>query len=413
MVSSFLLTPLTTISLGIGGTIKHIPEDFIVGEITENLEVLDPRNEVFELEGKTGLFVHLVLIKNDIDTSDALDYLSKIWKIPRDNISFAGSKDKKAFTAQRVSVWGIKDKFEKNKIKEINLPKIKTKSLCLRIKELRLGNLWGNFFEIIIRDISLDESEVRTRLLETFNEIEDNGMILNGYGQQRFGDTRPITHWVGEKLLLGDCKEAIKEYIGRAFKGESKEVRQSRKIYWETEDIEETIKLLPNHLKIERKLLIDLQKTNNDYKQVIFNLPIQFRKLFIHAYQSYLFNKYLTKRYFEYNNNLAEPIKGEKIIHDEVFAPIIGSKIELTGDVKEIYEKILEEEPISFGDFLKPLSQKLGSTGSFRPIRMIPEKLSLIETSKDLLNEGKSIARISFELKKGSYATELLKEIIK
>ncbi len=413
MSSSFLLTPAITKTEGIGGDIKQKSEDFIVGEITQDLEVLDPRNKTFKLEGKKGLFVHFVLIKNNIDTSDALDWLSKIWKIPRNNIGIAGSKDKKALTAQRVSVWGIKERLDEGKVHQLDLPKIKTRSMCLRIKELRLGNLWGNFFEVIIRNIPLDEPTIKSRLRETFKEIEIMGGILNGFGQQRFGDVRPITHRVGEQLLLGDIKAAIKEYIGRTFKEESKNSQRSRKIYWETGDIQETLEHLPNHLQIERKLLKGLQKTNNDYKQVLFSLPAQLQKLFIHAYQSYLFNKYLTRRYMEYSKNLAIPIDGEKISDNIVYAPMIGSKIELTGAVEEIYDKILDKETVSFNDFSKPLSKKLGGTGTFRSIRMKPEKLKLIETEPDELNEGKSIAKISFELKRGSYATEFLREVMK
>lgn len=413
MSSSSLLTPVITKTKGIRGVIKQKPEDFIVGEISQDFEILDPRGENFKLEGKKGLFTHFVLIKNNIDTSAALDWIAKIWGIPRKNIGIAGSKDKKALTAQRVSVWGIKEQLEKGKIQEINTPKIKTKSLCLQLKELRLGNLWGNFFEITIRNIPLDKDTMRGRIKEKFREIESSGTLLNGFGLQRFGDVRPITHLVGEKLLLGDFKAAIREYVGRTFEKETKSAIQSRKIYWENEDIQESLKKLPNYLQIERQLLTGLLRTKNDYEQVFFSLPGQLRKLFIHAYQSYLFNKYLTIRYTEYSNDLLIPVEGERIGNDEVYAPMIGSKVQLTGKVKEIYERILEDETVSINDFSKPLSRKLGGTGTLRPIRMRPEKLKLIDVFPDEFNEGKNKARISFELRKGSYATELLREIMK
>ncbi|MHA1199281.1 MAG: tRNA pseudouridine(13) synthase TruD [Candidatus Heimdallarchaeaceae archaeon] len=413
MSSSSLLTPIITKTEGIRGVIKQKPEDFIVGEISQDFEILDPRVENFKLEGKTGLFTHFVLIKNNIDTSAALDWIAKIWRVPRKNIGIAGSKDKKALTAQRVSVWGIKERLEKGKIQEINTPKIKTKSLCLRLKEMRLGNLWGNFFEISIRDIPLDEATIRSRMMEKFSEIENNATIFNGFGLQRFGDVRPITHLVGEKLLLGDFKAAIREYIGRTYEKETKSAIQSRRIFWETGNIQESLKHLPNYLQIERKLLNGLLRTNNDYEQVFFSLPGQLRKLFIHAYQSYLFNKYLTSRYTKYSKDLLIPIEGEKIVEDEVFAPMVGSKVQLTGKVKEIYENILDDEIISLNDFSKPLSKKLGGTGTLRSIRMRPEKLKLLEVSPDKLNEGKHMARVSFELRRGSYATELLREIMK
>ncbi|MCG3227062.1 MAG: tRNA pseudouridine(13) synthase TruD, partial [Candidatus Heimdallarchaeota archaeon] len=126
MTSNFLHLRVPSIidSKGVGGKIKQIPEDFIVGEIIEDQQVLDPREDQFKLPGRTGLFLHFVLIKRNLDTSNALDWVSKLWRIQRDNINVAGLKDKRAITAQRVSVWGVKDSFEKGMIKEIDLPTI-------------------------------------------------------------------------------------------------------------------------------------------------------------------------------------------------------------------------------------------------------------------------------------------------
>ncbi|MCK4972887.1 MAG: tRNA pseudouridine(13) synthase TruD, partial [Candidatus Heimdallarchaeota archaeon] len=199
--SSKLLTPLITESQGIGGKIKHFPEDFIVSEIIDKEHKLNPCVEKIELPGKPGLFLHFVLVKKDIDTSDALDWLARLWKVERNDISIAGSKDKRAFTAQRVCIWGLKDKFERGVLNNIDLPKIKTHSLCLRLNEIRLGNLWGNAFNITIRDINRFQEETRRLVKESFEDIQTKGGVLNGFGIQRFGGLRPITHQVGKILV--------------------------------------------------------------------------------------------------------------------------------------------------------------------------------------------------------------------
>ena len=412
-MGSDLLTPVITKKPRVNGIIKQKPDDFIVGEISKNLEILDPRAEDFKLEGRKGLFIHFVLIKYNTDTTTALDWISKIWNVPRNNIGIAGSKDKRALTAQKVSVWGLKEKFEEGKIQKINTPTIKTESLCLRLKELRLGDLWGNYFEITVRNIAMNQTEIEKKLKEKLKEIENNKSILNGFGIQRFGEIRPITHIVGEKLLLGDFKSAIKEYIGRTFGKESEDEANARKLFWDTENSEETLKVLPNHLHIERNLLKELLRTRNNYEQVFFTLPLQLRKLFVHAYQSYLFNKYITIRYNEYSNDLQSPISGEKLVNDEVMVPVIGSKIELSGETKEIYQHILSQEIFSLDYFYKPLSKKLGGTGTFRSIKMNAKDLQVLDVSADEINENKNKAIISFQLRKGSYATELLREIIR
>ena len=411
--SSQLLTPFITSSEGIGGRIKQIPEDFIVSEILENNQIIDPRSTGISLPGKTGLFLHSVLVKRDIDTSDALDWIAKLWKVPRNNISIAGSKDKRALTAQRFCVWGLKERFEQGMLNEINLPTIQTKSMCLRLKELRLGDLQGNLFEIKIRNIDKTKEETQLQISDTFNEIKERKGVLNGFGLQRFGDLRPITHLVGEKLIQGNFKEAIKTYIGMFFDNEAEDIKEARKIFWETENCKESLERFPKFLTIERKMLKDLIKQNMNYKKVLMSLPFQFQKLFIHAYQAYLFNKYLTVRWSEFNQNLHEPIDGEKVKENLVYAPIVGRKTTLTGEVKKIYQRIFDKETIKFNDFQNPIVQKLGGKGTFRTISFMPKNLQLRELENDDLNTNKIRATISFDIQKGSYATELLREIMK
>ncbi len=411
--SSLLLTPFVTKTEGIGGEIKQEAEDFVVGEIIEDDYILNPRMNDFELPGRKGMFLHFVLVKQDIDTSNALDWIAKLWNVPRNYISIAGSKDKKALTGQRVSIWGINKKFEEGKIEEINLPKIKTKSLCLKLSEIRLGNLKGNFFDIIIRDIPFSPEEAKKRIESCIQEIEKKGGILNSFGSQRFGNIRPITHLVGKEIIKGNLREALRIYVGQVFEEELDETKTARELYWETEDPKKTLNLLPKHLKIERKILHSLDKRKNDYRQALGSLPLQFQKLFIHAYQSFLFNRYLTIRFANYNKSLEEAIEGEKQEGKVVYAPLIGGKTQLNKQTKEIYEQIFEEQGINLNNFQQPLTIKMGGKGTLRSIGFLPQKTSLLEVSHDKNNKMKTKARISFQIQKGSYATVLLREFMK
>ncbi len=410
--SSELLTPLITKSQGIGGKIKHFPEDFIVSEIIDKEHKLDPRAERIELPGKPGLFLHFVLVKKDINTSDALDWIARLWKVERNDISIAGSKDKRAFTAQRVCIWGLKDKFERGVLNNLDLPKMKTHSLCLRLKEIRLGSLWGNAFNITIRDINRFQEETRRLVKESFEDIKTKGGVLNGFGIQRFGELRPITHQVGKILVQGDFEHAIKIYLGEVFEGESEEIQKARRIYLETEDCKKALEFFPNFLTIERKLLRELIKRRMNYEQVFFSLPQQFRKLFVHAFQAKLFNRYLTIRWNEHSQNLQKSITGETVKDGKIYAPIIGRKTVLSGDVKNIYEEILNEEEININLFQHKIVQKIGGQGTFRAINFLPNNLHE-NVLEDETNSTKTKAEISFEIPKGSYATELLREIMK
>ena len=54
------------------------------------------------------------------------------------------------------------------------------------------------------------------------------------------------------------------------------------------------MKNVPKHLGIESALLNYLIKNETDFGGALRKLPKKIRKLYIHAYQSYLFNKALS-----------------------------------------------------------------------------------------------------------------------
>ncbi len=396
------------------GIIKQIPRDFMVSEILPNGQILDPKSEqIINLPGRSGLFLHFVLVKKDISTESALSLLSKLWSVPINDFGIAGTKDKRALTAQRVSLWGVRKRVEKGDLKPIDLSKIKTHSLCFRMREQRLGNLWGNKFEITIRNLKHEEPAIRKIIGAGLNEISRFGGVPNAFGYQRFGKTRPITHIVGRKLLDNTVEEAVKSYIGTVFENEPEEAKKARMAYLENQDPKVSLKHFPAYLKIERKLLKKLVETQMDYIQAFNSLSYGLRKLFIHAYQSALFNKYLKIRMLEYNQPFSEPLKGEVKRDGEVYAPIIGSKVDLKGDSAEIYQRILETENITLKSFDSQLAKKLGAKGTYRNILMKIQDLKIHNINHDELNENMTKTTLDFRLKKGSYATVLLKEFFK
>ena len=100
---------------GIGGKLKLAPEDFIVEEITPGGQILEvcgfkehvtgyvPENET-EIYGE---YTHFVLKKCNWDTMRAIKEISRRLGISRGRLSFAGTKDKRALTVQRVSVRNV------------------------------------------------------------------------------------------------------------------------------------------------------------------------------------------------------------------------------------------------------------------------------------------------------------------
>ncbi|MCK4973369.1 MAG: tRNA pseudouridine(13) synthase TruD, partial [Candidatus Heimdallarchaeota archaeon] len=80
--------------------------------------------------------------------------------------------------------------------------------------------------------------------------------------------------------------------------------------------------------------------------------------------------------------------------------------------VKNIYEEILNEEEIDINLFQSQIIQKIGGQGTIRAISLLPNNMHE-NVLEDETNSTKTKAEISFTIPKGSYATELLREIMK
>ncbi len=374
---------------GIGGRIKEIPEDFVVEEITPEGWILEVDKAAGKVAGEEGEYVHVTLQKRDWSTLRAVKELSKRLAISRKRIGFAGTKDKRAVTTQKISVW--------NKTVE-DLMKVELKDIVLRDysysdMRINLGDLSGNRFTIKLRDVDLTEKEIRDRIDKINIELKSG--FPNFFGVQRFGTKRPITHLVGREMLKGNFKEAVYVYLCMEFPDESEELREARISLRETEDYRQAVRDFPRRLEYEHSLLNYLIRNENDYVGALRQLPPGLSKMFVHAYQSYIFNKALSFY-------LTEEIPVERL-------PLVGYRSE----IDEVSEKILERENISVNDFILKGAPELGSKGNMRDAFAVYEDFSVVEIDLDDLFMDKRIVKLTFRLSKGCYATSLLREFMK
>lgn len=373
---------------GIGGRIKQTPEDFIVEEIT-------PEGRILEVdiasEGDAGgkkEYLHFTLQKYNWDTMRAVKMISNRLHVSRKRFGFAGTKDRRALTTQRVSVWNTTvEDLERVRIKDIILKDPKYQD-----ERITLGDLWGNRFTIVIRDLELGEDALRERINSTLKEL--GGRIPNFFGVQRFGTIRPVTHLVGRAILDRDFRKAVMTYLSDVNEAEGEETRDARKFLSETGDFKEALKTFPKHLGYESAMLNHLIKTPTDYIGALRKLPKKLRWMFVHAYQAYIFNKALSQY-------IQEDIAVEKL-------PLVGFE----SDLDEISSRILEEENIKREAFKVGEMPELSSEGMWRDC-FLDTNLEVLDFGLDELNEGKKKMTIRFPLSKGNYATSVLREVMK
>lgn len=374
---------------GTGGKIKQQNKDFIVREIPPSGKPIFDGSEIGEDLG--GMYIHCVLWKKGIDTFSAIKRLSNSWKKAEKDFGFAGLKDAAAETYQRISIWNI----NKSRIKDTNLLKVRVFHPIRQKFAVRIGDLLGNFFEIVIRDIRREWNKVDWEHFKL--HLESKG-VLNFYGLQRFGAKRPILHLIGKYLVQEKYSDAIDKYLGETSPLEHENITKLRQEYLETRSYSALRLKFPYSYSIEKTLLIGLGR-HLSAKNIILSLPRSFLRLAISAYQAFLFNKVLS-----YLNEINFPLLSDLVI------PIPGYQIIRKQTCEEIWDRLkalLEEDTLNFQSF-RHNQPNLSSKGSLRKAILVPTKFKYSH-----IDIEKRRSKVSFCLPKGSYGTVVIREITK
>lgn len=328
--------------------IKQIPEDFVVKEIN-HVKVND--------KGKYGIFL---LSKTGCSTPEAIEVISNVLNIKNKNIGYAGNKDKKAITEQYASIRIFNDDFL-NKIKNLKIKNIDLKFLGYSDQPVSLGDLEGNSFEIAVRNLTENGIETFSKKIKL---TKNNKLkIPNFYGEQRFSKNNIE---IGKLILKNKIKEAI--------------------------DL-----IIENNNLLKEKINNFLENNKNNYNAALKIIPKRVLNLYIHSYQSFLWNNvvYNFLKICGNKKNLKIPLIGFGFDTDDVK----NSKL------KKIIEKTLEKEKVMPRDFVLKFLPELSSEGGLRDLFMKIKKFKLIKKEKDDLNKNKEKMTIRFSLPKGSYAT--------
>jgi len=360
--------------------------------------------------------------------------------IPSGSIHIAGIKDAKAVTAQHLTIEGVS--FED--ILKVQVQDIKIHPVKYFRSKLSSYFLFGNNFRITIRAMGQSPSTIRKIITKAIEELETVGGVPNYFGHQRFGTTRPITHLVGKAIVSGDLKEAAMLFLAKPSPYEHPDSRRAREELQATQDFEQASKNFPPQLHYERLMLRHLVKKRDDFAGAFRRLPTKLLKIFPQAYQAYLFNKFLSRRIAgdiplnkadvgDYVVNvertgLPMPITRRIVnkrmlaeVNDAVEAgkmrlamPLVGFKqTPSRGSQGEIEKQILEEERTTPEHFKIRGIPEISSRGEVRATIAPLRCFSLVSISEDSANTSKFKAEMSFLLYRGSYATILLRELMK
>lgn len=437
--SSLGMKVYTSTSLGIRGKIRGKPEEFVVEEIlTSGSKASVQLDETSALRVGHGRYLVCVLIKKNWDTFSAIRKLAHVLSLEPDRIRVAGIKDTRALTGQYVSIGG----FPPHRTSKVKLRNIRLIPVRFSSKPMSSILLLGNHFEITVREISYCPSTTFSRIHRTNEEIDKIGGVPNFFGHQRFGTIRPVTHLIGKCLVNQEFEKAERISLETPFLNEHPLSRTARSNLKESRDYKMALQEYPRSLFYERLMIKHLSRYSHDFLGAFRRLPQNIRAFYVQAYQSYLFNKFLSER-IKQEIPLNKAQYGDYVIHLDgkglpnekhetvetsniskvnksidkgtmaVALPLVGFKQTISKGIQgEIESKILESEKVSPRDFQILKMPEASAKGTLRQILM-PIFNFNFKVFVEPSSQKKLGAKFSFILRRGSYATVVLREFMK
>ena len=279
---------------------------------------------------------------------DTLTVASLISKHYKD-VRYSGLKDKRSVAFQYFTARGAE--------KEIKGRGFLVKPVGKRELPLRRGENEGNWFYIRVRGVS---------------ELNLPSRFPNFFSYQRFGVKRPYNHEIGRALVRREFREAIDM------------IKQQ------------------GHLS----------EANPNIQSIVSAIGKGLARLYVHSYQSYLFNILLSKR-LEEGLALRE---GDYVLKDgwilthpedgDLLLPVPGGFTKtLGGWLEDTLNSLLREEGVKLRDFLFKEVPDVSGFGDFRKALESPKDLKIFKVESGFI--------LSFFLSSGVYATSLLREVLK
>jgi len=403
---------------GIGGKLRKTPEDFVVDEIS----VLPPAAD-------DGKYVIARVWHRNWEANRLVRRLGSNLHVSRSRIGFAGTKDGRSVSTQLMSFDATIEQ-----VRSLAIPDVKIMEAYTARRMISIGDLVGNRFEIKVSDIdpTVDAKAIADKVAA---RLDAAGGFPNFFGVQRFGSIRPITHMIGRDLVKGDIEGAVMRYVANPL-GDGSDVDTARRNLQETRDFEKAFREYPMKLTFERMMIEHLRERTEDFIGALRRLPSNLLMMFVHAYQSYLFNQTLSER-MRRGIPIGVPQVGDLVLPlDKMGLPDHDNPIEVTednidkarrnakeekafvsglifgsqstfagGQMGEIERAIVEREKIAGPDFEIVGLREASSKGTRRELLAIYKGFRVSVEGTDVT--------FKFSLNKGCYATSLLREYMK
>lgn len=381
------------------GRIKDSPEDFLVEEIP------------LYVPGGEGEHLYLFVEKEGITTLELIRRLSRIFDVPEREIGYAGMKDSRARTRQYISLL----KGDAARVAGVQDDRFRILDAKRHRNKLRLGHLAGNRFSIRIAG---SDSRCASQVEEVLRILATQGMP-NFFGEQRYG-VLGNSHLIGRAILVGDFETAVKLVAGDPDKIDDPAWHKAA-LCAAAGDWEGAAEAFPRRMRPEQTMARMLAE-GKPAKKAFSALGGKLQRLFVNACQSHLFDRLVDLRMESLGQLMAGDV-AMKHLNGACFrvadpaveqgradtfeisptAPLFAPRVMLAeGEPGSLEQQVLVESGLEL-DCFADRGRDLG--GERRPLRVPVGEPSCSWEGDEMI--------LGFTLPKGSYATSLIREILK
>lgn len=324
--------------------LRATPEDFFVEEIP-----------LFEFSG-VGEHTYVKIEKRDHTTEEVAQALARLAGVRPGDVGYAGRKDRRAVTRQWFSV----PKLAVEAAYALTLDGVKVLEVKSHAHKLRVGQLAGNRFAIVVRNVPEE--------LGRSAEAQAARLVLQGmpnrFGEQRFGRS-------GDNAARGLA----------LLKGE----RGAR---------------VGKHQRRDARFLISALQSEV-FNQVLARRPWPLDRL----QMGDIAIKHASGGVFTVEDAQMEQARADAFEISPT-GPIFGTRrFETTGEVEELEKTVMQEMGIPSAAEWK-LPRGLQLKGSRRALRVRPEDVSVRWSASE------QALQLAFTLPAGSYATVFIEELL-
>ncbi|KAF9872638.1 pseudouridine synthase [Colletotrichum karsti] len=280
-----------------------------------------------------GEYLHFTLYKENRDTMDATGQIARALRIKPQAVGTAGTKDRRAATTQRCSIrHGRADALVRANSR---LHGVITGDYLYATTPIHLGAHAGNEFVIALKDCAVagtpdlphDErqAKIRESVGSAMASMHSRGWI-NYFGHQRFGTHAVGTHEVGRLILQEDFEGAVnailtydEDVAKRAAGGEVPSEGHARDdfnrqhacmLFRQGGTMDDAVKILPRRFNAEASVIRHLGRPNQtsrrDFFGALTSITRGLRNMYLHAYQSYVWNHAASHRWRLYGDKVVE-----------------------------------------------------------------------------------------------------------